>query len=248
VSLGVLGVYTSQIFATGSGLLLQTVLLVSKHGHAYRPRFVPPERREFMRLSGVNYLTNIIGGLPAVMLPLLVVSRLGAEKNAVWSIVMLIASATFMLPSAISQALLSEGAHNPHDRMRLLRRSAVVLFLMLAPIILIGIVVAPYGLAIFGNEYRDGGTFALRIMLLSGFMVAGNYIAGAVLFFAKRVVAPLVVNTLNALLVLVPAATVATSLKDVATYWFLGEILNIVLFGATALLAARRMQAQWGKA
>jgi Na+-driven multidrug efflux pump len=182
------------------------------------------------------------------MLPLLVVSRLGAEKNAVWSIVMLIASATFMLPSAISQALLSEGAHNPHDRMRLLRRSAVVLFLMLAPIILIGIVVAPYGLAIFGNEYRDGGTFALRIMLLSGFMVAGNYIAGAVLFFAKRVVAPLVVNTLNALLVLVPAATVATSLKDVATYWFLGEILNIVLFGATALLAARRMQAQWGKA
>jgi len=244
VSFGVLGIYLSQAVATGCGLVLLAISLMSRHHHGFRVQIRIPDGQEFVRLSGVNYLTSIVGGLPVALLPLLVVSHLGPEQNAVWSIAMLIASACFMLPSAISQALLAEGAHNPDERMRLLRRSTVVLFALLTPIILAGIFLAPYGLAVFGDEYRDGGVYALRILLLSGFLVAGNYVAGAVLFFAKEVTVPLVVNILNAALVLILTAAWATSLRDVATYWFLGEILNVVLFGAGAVHAARGLQAR----
>ena len=79
------------------------------------------------------YVATIIGGLPNVLLPIIVLSRVGPKESAYWSIAISISYLFFQLPSAINQALLPELSYRTTERRYLIRRSAFLITVAVVP-------------------------------------------------------------------------------------------------------------------
>ena len=77
-----------------------------------------PVTREMAKFSSGMYIASLIGGLPQLILPLIVLSRIGATQAAYWSIAISIAAIIYSLPSTVTQALLPEVSLRPTERRR----------------------------------------------------------------------------------------------------------------------------------
>lgn len=244
--LGALSVYLAQSASLAVSLLALAVLL-ARRGHTFRLRVDRRSVRELWRLSAASYLSNLLGALPALTLPLLLLARLGPADVAFWYVAFSVANLLFMLPGMVSRSLLAEGSYREAGRLALLRRGSGLILLVMAPALTVAYVGAPWLLAAFGDAYAGGATAALRLLVLSAVLVAANYVLGTVLFLAKRVLVICLVNLANAATTLGLVAYGADSVADVAGAWLVGEVVNVVLFGAGAWAVVRRHRTAWGE-
>src|SRR6185437_15352849 len=123
--LGGLGAFLARVVSDVASCVAYTVIIV-KRGHRFRPELDFTGMREIIRFSGGMHLANIIGGLPSLVLPLMVFSRVGATEAAYWAVAMSIASFLFQLPGLVIRALLPEASFRPTERRHLFRRSALL--------------------------------------------------------------------------------------------------------------------------
>jgi len=242
---GTFGAYLSQVLATLAGAVVIFVYLVKVNQHRPRLRLRPMPVDGFWKLSFGGYVTGVVGGLPAMILPIIVIERLGAEESAYWSIAMLFANFVFMSSSAVSQALLPEGSANPAARIQLINRTVRVMCVTALPAAVLIFFLAPYVALPFGVEYARGTADGIRVLAISGLLVSGNYIAGAPLFFAKQIWTSFLANLVNAVVVLGLAATWARSVTDVAVSWLVGEVTNILILGSAAYVVIKRRSPEW---
>lgn len=125
----------------------------------------PPER--IARWAGADYLGNLCTFAGATVLPLMVLDRLGADGSAYYSLAYVIASTLYVAAFSMGHSLVVEGARDParlaeHAR-RLLRHSTLLVTAAALPIA----AAAPWILDLFGPDYAEHGTTALRLMALS---------------------------------------------------------------------------------
>jgi O-antigen/teichoic acid export membrane protein len=239
-SLGNIGAYISRvIYNLFSYIILAR--LVARRGHRFRPELSGEAVRELGRFSVGMSVATIIGGLPLMMLPIVVLSRLGAAQSAYWSIAITIGSLLNSLPGAVTQALLPEITHRPAERKRLLIRSTFIVTGLVVPALIAAYFAAPLMIEIFGSSYSAGMLSALHWLIFSAFITMLNYASGAILFLAKKSTAITVVNVIDAIIVLGMAGAWATNAQGVAISWFVGDIANTVLFGFFAFLAVREV-------
>ncbi len=243
--MGAIAVYLATTGAWVVAGVIFAVLLVRNHGHRFRVQFDRGAVRTIGRFSGGSYLSNIVGSLPITLLPIVILTRLGAAASAFWYIAITIAMLLYSLPSVVSQSLMVEGAHRPSERLRLVRHSAAAIALVMLPAIAVVYVAAPLLLSVFGHEYVTGSVTALRLLVLSAVMVSINYVTGTVLYLAKRVFVITLINVVDAVVVLGLTLTVVDSVTGVAMAWFIGEVFNVVLFAIAAVMAVRRQPEEW---
>jgi O-antigen/teichoic acid export membrane protein len=184
---------------------------------------------DMWRFSLSYYVCSTVGSLPQLVLPIIVLNRLGPRASAHWYVAMLVANALFLLPSAVSGALLAEGSHEDRPLGDLLRRASGITGAVLLPALVVAFVAAPLILGLFGHDYGPTATTCLRWLLLSGVLVGVNYIVGAVLFIGKRIHLMTAVNVVNAAIV-IGLSFWARSVTDIGRFWFYGEIANVALF------------------
>jgi O-antigen/teichoic acid export membrane protein len=197
--------------------------------------------RELGGFSAGMYLASTIGSLPQLLLPVVALSRLGADGTAYWSIAYTIATLLYQLPSVITQALLPEISSRVAERRHLLRRAALMICALVYPALAIAYFFAPVALIIFGHQYVAGALAPTRWLIAAGFITSLNYVTGAVLFLGKKSAVITVVNIVDAVIVLGLAGAWATTPSQVAIAWFIGDIANTVLFGLFAYLALREV-------
>jgi O-antigen/teichoic acid export membrane protein len=184
---------------------------------------------DMWRFSLSYYVCSTVGSLPQLVLPIIVLNRLGPRASAHWYVAMLVANALFLLPSAVSGALLAEGSHEDRPLGDLLRRASGITGAVLLPALVVAFVAAPLILGLFGHDYGPTATTCLRWLLLSGVLVGINYIVGAVMFIGKRIHLMTAVNVVNAAIV-IGLSFWARSVTDIGRFWFYGEIANVALF------------------
>ena len=220
--------------------LLYGALLV-RRGHRFRPTLDIGVARELGRFSIGMYFSNIIGGLPMMLLPLIALSRVGAHQTAYWSIATSISAILYSLPSMVTSALLPEVSLRPAERSQLLRRAALLIFAVVTPALVAAFFAAPIALAFFGSTYTSGTLPVLRWLIGAGFITMLNAVSGAILFIAKKSTLLTVVNAIDAVIVIGLVALWATNATDIAIAWTIGDVANTVLFGAFAFLAVREV-------
>jgi hypothetical protein len=220
------------------------VVLV-RRGHRFRPAFNTTVIRELGRFSIGMHVASIIGGIPQLMLPIVVLSRFGAKQSAYWSIAIAIGALLAQLPAVVSQALLPEVAHRPTERRRLILRSAALIVALVLPALIVAYIAAPLGLALFGHDYVTQSLMPLRLLIIAGFITILNYAFGTILLVAKKSFMMTVVNAVDAVIVLGMASLWATGATDVAISWTIGDVANTVLFGLFAILALREVGGRW---
>jgi O-antigen/teichoic acid export membrane protein len=242
--LGALGAFIARVIAVFFGFVTFSTLLARK-GHKFRLEIDVGVTKEIAKFSVGMYIANLIGGMPQLLLPLLVLSRVGASQAAYWSIAISIGSLVFSLPSMVTQALLPEVSLRPAERRVLLRRSALLITVIVVPALIVGFAGAPYLLALFGRNYVNGTLIPLRWLMFAGLITMLNYVTGAILFIAKKSTMITIVNVVDAIIVLGLVMMWATNVSQVAIAWVIGDVGNTVLFGFFAFVALRQVGGRW---
>ncbi len=244
IFLGLAGAFVAQSTAAVVAFIVLAILL-ARQGHPLRPMLSRTATRDLRRFSMGAYVGGQIGALPALVLPLVILSRFGPGQNAYWYTAMAIAALLYQLPGSVARALLAEAAHRPAERQALIRRSAVLLGSAMGPVLLIAYFAAPLPLAILGHGYVAGSLVPLRWLILAGVMSSVNFVTGTILYIAKKTFVITAINAIDAVIVLGLAATLARDVTDVAVCWVVGEIVNVALFAGYAVRSLREVHGRW---
>ncbi|WP_200936645.1 lipopolysaccharide biosynthesis protein [Rhodococcus sp. Leaf278] len=126
-----------------------------------------PPQREMWAYFGSAYGITALGSLAPLLVPMIVVATLGAEQNAYFSLTWSIVSALYILISVLIGPYVAEVAAHPQQFHRLTKR-----FMTLVCIVAVGgsiflAFIAPFGLGLIGQGYRDQGTIIVQLAALT---------------------------------------------------------------------------------
>jgi O-antigen/teichoic acid export membrane protein len=136
-----------------------------------------------LRFSFANYINALFWGAPALILPLMIVNRLGAESNAYFSIAWAVASVPTSISGAISSSLFAEASYDTERLGLNIQRTMKMVFLILIPLVILILIIGDKFLLLFAGEYSTKASTLLRILTISTIPLAIN----TVCFNIKRV-------------------------------------------------------------
>jgi O-antigen/teichoic acid export membrane protein len=188
-STGAYGIFAAATGAYASSAIVSVVLIFAVL--RWRPKIVNPLRvlRPLLRFSAANYLANIMNLLPVLVVPLIVLDRLGARAAAYYFVAFQIATLLYSGAYAVGQSFLAEGSHAGADRRELLRRSKRALILLYLPSVLVVIVAAHWVLLVFGTRYSQHGASTLILLAAAGLPIAACNWSWTVLRLSSRLLA-----------------------------------------------------------
>jgi O-antigen/teichoic acid export membrane protein len=172
VGTGAFGLFSAATAAFAISSLVSLALIATLL--KWRPSFrsAASVLRPLLRVSVSNYTANTLNLLPTLIVPLLVLDRLGATNAAYYYVAFQVGTLLYSAAYAVGQALLSEGSHVGVNRRALLRRSRMALIVLTVPTCLALIGIARWVMAIFGTEYSRLGTGCLEMLAVSAIPVA----------------------------------------------------------------------------
>ncbi len=186
VALGAVGIIT----ATGIGYLVAVIaslyFMYRKLGFRFEFRTKATRLRESARYSATSYASTLLNLLPLLVLPTIVLRSLGSEQSAYYFMAFQIATLLSAACYAISQALFSEGAHDPANISALLRRSARIMALIVTPGAVALAALSKPILEIFGPGYAQHAQGLLVVLSLGSVAVAFNSWAASALRIVNR--------------------------------------------------------------
>jgi len=172
------GIFVSWGMAMSLTVIVSLFLFLPRIHAGYHP--IPAIRkraiRGLMNFSVANYGANLMWTIPGLILPLMVVNRLGAEPNAYFYIGWATASVLFTIPVAISLSLFAEGSYNQQRLARDISRSLKLMFIILVPTIILIYVLGDKILLLFGRAYSENAIKLLRISAISALPIGINHL------------------------------------------------------------------------
>ncbi len=233
VSLGAYGIFSSYMLASIMGFLAVFIILIYKFN--YKPKFVFYDSiiKKIGKYSFGNYIAGIIGSLPTLLLPLIIIDYINPKTAAYFYMAMMIANVLFIIPNATSNSLFAEGSYNENSLKQQVKKSAKIIALFMIPAIIITIFFGKYILLLLGKDYSSEGYVFLNLMAISGIFVAVNAIIMSILKVRKRISALITRSILSAILILglsIWLISQGQGLIGIGCAYLIGQILTAVIF------------------
>jgi O-antigen/teichoic acid export membrane protein len=236
---GYIGIFSAQLAAAILALAASVVLLRRYHGFTF---LVKPSKTSMSgkwRFALGSYTSDLTGGLPSSVLPIIVVARLGPVAGALWYVAMQIINVLLSVSAAINQAMFAEMANAEGNINKFLKKASISMYGVLIPLSAAVFILAPFILRIFHGNYVSAA-HVLRLMTIFALIGVANFITGSILQVYKMVIYITFVNVANAAVVIFYCLFFAHNLNGMAVGWVLGEVVNFVLFvGGGAIVAQR---------
>lgn len=226
---GYIGIFSAQLAGVILAITVSVLLLRRRHGFTF---LVKPSRTSMdgkWRFALGSYTSDLVGGLPSNVLPIIVVARLGAVDGALWYVAMQIINVLLTVSGTVTQAMFAELANAEGNINRFLKRASLSMYALLIPLSAAVFVLAPHILRLLHGNYV-AAEHVLRLMTIFALIGVANYISGSILQVYKKVLYLTVVNTANAAVVILYCLLFAHNLDGIAIGWMLGEVVNLVLF------------------
>ena len=204
-------------FATAAVVSLALIAMALHWRPALRRAF--RALKPLLRFSSTNYAGNICMLLPTLVIPLIVLDRLGASAAAYYFVAFQIATLLYSAVYAVEQAFLAEGSHSDTDWQETRKRSRRFAMALFVPACVILVVAAHWVMLTFGARYGRYGTPSLMVLALAVIPIAANNWSWTVLRLTGRL-----------RLLVVSAGVYALAICGLA--WFLAP------YGLTALVAS----------
>jgi len=182
------GIFASWGISLCVALLVCFLLFLPRVQGGYRPFFALNRKavNDIMHFSFANYISNLLWGAPAMILPIMMVNLSGAELTAYFYIAWAIAGTPAIVSGALSTSLFAEGSHDEDGVGLNIWRSLKISFLTLVPAIILILAIAPWLLDLFGGAYAENGVTLLRILALSALPLTINIIYLAIKRIEKK--------------------------------------------------------------
>ena len=221
------GIAVSWLVATALVVVAVTAVLTRLlPARAVGTRISAAEVARFVRAdyAGELFWTAVVFGLPVVVL-----TRLGAEAAATFGIAWTIAYALYLVPHGMGQSMVAHLAADPGGLAAARRGMVLRAYVLLGPAVLVLVVGARPLLAVFGPHYAATG---VAVLVLAALSALPDVVVRAAVAAAR-------VRRRTGVLVGLPAAVAVTVL---AGTWVLAPRLGLVGVGA-ALLGAETVAA-----
>ncbi len=167
---------TQGIFLAWSAPVFFAVALVTRylfrtripeHESLDRGRSLLPSGKEIASILAAQSAAELVAIISSMLMPLIVISRLGASANGHFYLPWTIAVSFSLLIINVLSSFLVEAAHDPSTMRQHVDRTVRLALLILVPGVVLGVTLAPYVLRIFGATYAEHGTTLLRLLLLA---------------------------------------------------------------------------------
>ncbi|WP_175087755.1 lipopolysaccharide biosynthesis protein [Candidatus Frankia nodulisporulans] len=237
LGMGAFGVFGSFGGANAAALLV-SLLLMWRRGYHPRVSFQGRPLRGMVRFSAANYAAAMLDLIPILVVPLIILDRLGSAAVGYFYIPFQIANLLFTGAFMVTTALMAEGSQHGADLGALRRRSARMLAIFLVPSSIVMAVAGPSALTVFGSDYphQSGRT----LLALAAVCVGLNSWANAMLRLQGQLTVLIVTNLVYATLIDGLAYVLAPrGLPAVALSWLIGSGVA-GLFGAVCVLFGAR--------
>lgn len=151
------------------GLVWALVYALPRLEGSYRPRATVPSRAfvGMLRYALPNHVANWLWQAPSLLLPVIVLNRLGAEDNALFFVAWMIASFINVVGTSVARSLFAEGTNNAGNFRRTFVKTIGVSFVLQLCVIAVIWVLAGFVLGLFGSFYVEEGKTVLRILCFS---------------------------------------------------------------------------------
>ena len=137
--------------------------------------------KRMTKFSLESYIAGFIGGLPVMVLPILITNSIGAKFSTYFYLDMMIANLLYIVPTAVSKSLFSEGSYSKTDLKIQVRKAIKIISIIIIPAIIVTFLFGNYILLTFGKEYSYDGFILLKYLSISGILIIINAIGGAIL-------------------------------------------------------------------
>jgi O-antigen/teichoic acid export membrane protein len=154
-------------------------------GRARHRQRLRPDASSVGRLVG-QHLTSVGGAATPLILPIVVVLRLGVTPNAYFYITWMIGGVFFMVSPSVSAALFAETVRADSDLRSVVGRAFRIISCLLIPAMVVMIAGGRIILEIFGPRYASAGYGLLVLLAISALPDAVSNIAVAVFRVTRR--------------------------------------------------------------
>ena len=202
VALGAYGIVVSMGIAMAIAFLVSLVFLILRFNYLPKPIIDRIVVKKMTKFSIGNYTAGLIGGLSAMVLPILITDIIGAKFSAYFYLDMMIASLLFIIPMATSQSLFAEGSYSGIELRVHLKKAIKIISIITIPAIIVTFLFGNYILLAFGKEYSDEGFILLKLLSISGIFIAINAIGGAILNIKHKIKLMILLSLINTTVIL----------------------------------------------
>ena len=197
--------------------------------------------KPLLRFSGANYAGNICMLLPTLVVPLIVLDRLGASAAAYYFVAFQIATLLYSAVYAVEQAFLAEGSHAEADWREIRKRSRRFAVALFVPACLVLIFAAHWVMLTFGVRYSHYGTPSLMVLALAVIPIAASNWSWTVLRLTGQLQLLVASAGVYALAVCGLAWFLAPhGLTAVAVSWPVGCSLSAIVASVAVAMTPRR--------
>lgn len=195
----------------------------------HRRPLVLPSAASARHMLG-QHLTSVGGAMTPLVLPVLVVLRLGATLNAYFYITWMVGGVFFMVSPSVSCALFAEGVRAQSDLRSVVIKALRVIALLLAPAMVVMIAGGRLILGLFGTSYAAAGYGLLILLAISALPDAVSNVAVSIFRVTQRLRYSAVINlgilvvTLASSWVLMPSLGIA----GVGVAWLGAQTLGAI--------------------
>jgi O-antigen/teichoic acid export membrane protein len=174
VGTGAYGLFSAAAGGPLAACLASVILLTT--ALSWRPSLRGPwaALRPVLRFSGANWAGNMLSLLPTLVVPLIVLDRLGPSAAAYYFVAYQVAMILYAAGYALEQAFLAEGSQAEVSWRQLLRRSLRVLVVLTLPACVVLAVAGHWILLVFGTKYSQYGTPSLMLLAAAAIPLAAN--------------------------------------------------------------------------
>jgi len=235
---GYIGIFSSQL--AGAVLAITASVLILRRRHGFN-LLVKPSKTSMggkWRFALGSYTSDLVGGLPSSVLPIIVVAKLGPVAGALWFVAMQIINVLLAVSSTVNQAMFAELANSEGNINRFLKKASFSMYALLIPLSVAVFVLAPFILRLLHGDYI-AAEHVLRLMTVFALIGVANFITGSILLVYKKVFYVTIVNIANAAVVIFYCLLFAHNLNGIAIGWMLGEVVNLIMFVSGGLTVAR---------
>jgi O-antigen/teichoic acid export membrane protein len=240
IVLGTYGIFMSVGIAVTIAFAISLIFLIRKYSYSFRPTINKDIVKTMIKFSLGNYTSGFIGGLPAMVLPILITNIIGAKYSAYFYMDMMIASLLFVIPMATSQSLFAEGSYSESELKIHLKKAIKIITIIIIPAIIIVVFLGKYILLAFGKSYSNEGIQFLRLLSLSSIFVSFNYVFETILRIKHRIKELIYINFIKAISILgLSYLLLAKGLYGIGFAWIIGQGLASLIY--FVLLAKQRL-------
>lgn len=238
---GAYGIFGAAAGGLASGAV--TALLIMMKVFHWRPQFGDWGEllRPVLRFAGVNYVGNVFSLLPALVVPLIVLNRVGASGVAYYYVSFQLANLLYQAAYSVEQAFLVEGASEVVISRAVLMRSVRVLLALCIPSFFGVILFGRQLLAAFGSNYgshAEGILIPLTVAVLP--IAAYNWFL-TILRLSNKLKEIVWSNIVYSVGIMGLAWVLAPhGLSALAIAWPVGTLAAAVVSGVAAMRVIRR--------